>query len=321
MKPDLSVNIGTLRLKNPVMVASGTFGYGKEVEQFTDVKRLGAIVAKTVTLKPRVGNPPPRIVEVSAGMLNAIGLQNDGVDRFIQEKVPYLRKLGIPVVVSIAGDTLEEWEELARRLSQVKGVDALELNLSCPNIQYPPHPPLSPNGGEGQGEGEQGLEWAQDLKLTAEVVKAVRRQTKQLVIAKLSPEVVDIKPIAKAAVQAGADTISVMNTIRGIAIDIEKRKPVLSNITGGLSGPAIKPIALRLVWQVAQAVNVPVIGIGGVMNWKDVLEFMMVGATAIQVGTANYINPRVTLEIIQGIEKYLEENKIKRIQDLVGIAH
>lgn len=303
MKPDLSVNIGTLRLKNPVMVASGTFGYGKEVEQFTDVKRLGAIVAKTVTLKPRVGNPPPRIVEVPAGMLNAIGLQNDGVDQFIQEKVPYLRKLGIPVVVSIAGDTLEEWEELARRLSQVKGVDALELNLSCPNM------------------GKQGLEWAQDLKLTAEVVKAVRRHTKQLVIAKLSPEVVDIKPIAKAAVQAGADTISVMNTIRGIAIDIEKRKPVLSNITGGLSGPAIKPIALRLVWQVAQAVNVPVIGIGGIMNWKDALEFMMVGATAIQVGTANYINPRVTLEIIQGIEKYLEENKIKRIQDLVGIAH
>lgn len=303
------------------MVASGTFGYGKEIERFTDVKRLGAIVAKTVTFKPRVGNPPPRIVEVTAGMLNAIGLQNDGVEQFIEEKTPYLRGLGIPVIVSIAGDTLEEWAELARRFSQVKGVDALELNLSCPNIQHFPHPSLSSKEKEVHGDWGQSLEWAQDAKLTAEVVKIVRRQTKQLVIAKLSPEIADIRPIAQSAEEAGASAISVMNTIRGLAIDVEKRKPVLANVTGGLSGPAIKPIALRLVWQVAQAVKIPVIGIGGVMNWKDALEFILAGATAVQVGTANYINPRVTVEIIQGIAEYLRKTKIKKIQELIGVAH
>ncbi|MBI1976830.1 MAG: dihydroorotate dehydrogenase [Candidatus Omnitrophica bacterium] len=316
MKPDLSIQIGSLKLKNPVMVASGTFGYGKEAERFTDVRKLGAIVAKTVTLKPRVGNPPPRIAEVTAGMLNAIGLQNDGVDRFIEEKIPYLKKLGIPVVVSISGGNKEEWRELAKKFDRIKEVSAIELNLSCPNIHYSP----LPQRGRGLGEGGDGLEWAQDSWLTALAVKSVRLETKKLVIAKLSPEVVDIKPIAKAAVEAGADAISVMNTIRGIAIDIEKRKPVLSNITGGLSGPAIKPIALRLVWQVAQAVKVPVIGIGGIMNWKDALEFMMAGATAIQVGTANYINPRVTVEIIEGIDQYLKEQEIQNIRQLIGAA-
>ena len=303
VKPDLSVQLGSLKFKNPIMVASGTFGYGKEVERFTDVKRLGAIVAKTVTLKPRLGNPPPRIVEVTAGMLNAIGLQNDGVDQFIREKVPYLRKLRIPVVVSIAGDTLEEWQELARRFSQVSGVSAIELNLSCPNVHH-----------------QQGLEWAQDPTLVTEVVKAVRGQTKQLLIAKLSPEVADIHPIAKAVESAGADAISVMNTIRGMAIDVEKGKPILANATGGLSGPAIKPIALRLVWQVAQTVRIPVIGIGGIMNSKDALEFILAGATAVQVGTANYINPRVTVEIIDGLEGYLREKKIKTIRELIGKA-
>ncbi len=303
MKPNLSVQIGSLKLKNPVMVASGTFGYGKEVERFTDVRKLGAIVVKTVTLKPRVGNPPPRITEVTAGMLNAIGLQNDGVDRFIEEKIPYLRKLGIPVVVSISGDSEEEWGILAEKFAHISCVSGIELNLSCPNIHY-----------------GKGIEWAQDSESTARAVSAVRRKTKQLIIAKLSPEVVDIKPIAKAAVEAGADAISVMNTIRGIVINIEKRRPVLSNITGGLSGPAIKPIALRLVWQVAQAVNVPVIGIGGIMNWKDVLEFIMAGASAVQVGTANYVNPRVTAEIIEGLEKYLKEQGVQNIRQLTGIA-
>ena len=303
VKPDLSVQLGSLKFKNPIMVASGTFGYGKEVERFTDVKRLGAIVAKTVTLKPRLGNPPPRIVEVTAGMLNAIGLQNDGVDQFVREKMPYLRKLNIPVVVSIAGDTLEEWQELARRFSQVNGVDAIELNLSCPNIHH-----------------QHGLEWAQDPTLATEVVKGVRGQTKQFLIAKLSPEVADIRPIAKAVESSGADAISVMNTIRGMAIDLEQRRAVLANKTGGLSGPAIKPIALRLVWQVAGAVHIPVIGIGGIMNYKDALEFILAGATAVQVGTANYINPRVTVEIIDGLEGYLREKKIKTIRELIGKA-
>ena len=303
VKPDLSVQLGSLKFKNPIMVASGTFGYGKEVERFTDVKRLGAIVAKTVTLKPRLGNPPPRIVEVTAGMLNAIGLQNDGVDQFVREKMPYLRKLNIPVVVSIAGDTLEEWQELALRFSQVSGVSAIELNLSCPNIHH-----------------QQGLEWAQDLTLATEIVKIVRSQTKQFLIAKLSPEVADIRPIAKAVESAGADAVSVMNTIRGMAIDVEKRKPILANATGGLSGPAIKPIALRLVWQVAGAVDIPVIGIGGIMSSEDALEFILAGATAVQVGTANYINPRVTVEIIDGLEGYLRKKKIKTIRELIGKA-
>ena len=303
VKPDLSVQLGSLKFKNPIMVASGTFGYGKEVERFTDVKRLGAIVAKTVTLKPRLGNPPPRIVEVTAGMLNAIGLQNDGVDQFVREKMPYLRKLNIPVVVSIAGDTLEEWQELARRFSQVNGVDAIELNLSCPNIHH-----------------QHGLEWAQDPTLATEVVKGVRGQTKQFLIAKLSPEIADIRPIAKAVESSGADAVSVMNTIRGMAIDLEQRRAVLANKTGGLSGPAIKPIALRLVWQVAQTVKIPVIGIGGIMNYKDALEFILAGATAVQVGTANYINPRATVEIIDGLGGYLREKKIKTIRELIGKA-
>lgn len=288
----LEVKIGKIKLKNPVMVASGTFGYGKEFEDFVDLKKLGAIVTKTITLEARPGNPMPRVCETASGMLNSIGLQNEGVEDFIKEKLPYLEKSGAAVIVSISGDTVKEFCELAARLDREKGVDGIELNISCPNIAKPdtryPKPELI----------------AQCKDSTCELVKSVRGETNKTLITKLSPNVTDIVEIAKAACRAGTDAVSLVNTFFGMAIDIETGKPKLGNITGGLSGPCIKPIALKMVWDVARGIKKPVIGIGGIMNAEDAIEFLLAGAKAIQVGTANFVDPGVCEKIIKGIEKW-----------------
>lgn len=298
MNPDLTVTLAGIKMKNPVMVASGTFGYGEEYAQLVDLNKLGAIVVKGITLEPQVGNPPPRIVETACGMLNAIGLENVGVQRFISEKIPYLSQFDTPVIVNIAGKSVQEYVELAERLDTL--VDGLEINISCPNVA------------------KGGLQFGQDPTLTYEVVNKVRQVTKLPLIAKLSPNVTDIKVIAKSAVDAGADAISLINTILGMAIDVKTKKPILANITGGLSGPAIKPIALRMVFEVARILPVPIIGQGGIMNPTDALEFIIAGATSVAVGTANFVDPRVSLKIIEGIENYMTENNLSRISELIG---
>jgi len=297
--PDLSVSLGRLKLANPVVVASGTFGYGEDYKDLAPLKKLGAIVTKTITLKARSGNPPPRIAETYQGMLNAIGLENPGLEVFICEKLPYLEKVGIPIVVSIAGDTPAKFAELAGALSKLKGIAALELNASCPNL------------------GKKGL-IAQDARAIYQVVKAVKRATKLTVITKLSPNVTDITRIAKAAEAAGSDALSLVNTFFGMAVDVKTRRPKLGNITGGLSGPAIKPQALWMVRQVFQAVKIPLIGMGGIMDTQDALEFIICGASAVACGTANFVNPRATADIIEGIKKYLKETRIKSIKKLIG---
>jgi dihydroorotate dehydrogenase (NAD+) catalytic subunit len=302
-KPNLEVEIAGIKLKNPVMTASGTFGYGQEYAPFVDLNRLGAMVLKGITLKPKMGNPSPRIIETPSGMLNAIGLQNVGVEILIKEKLPYLKKFNTPVVINISGDTLEEYVELARRLGEVSkevGVAGLEVNISCPNVK------------------KGGMAWGTDPKATYKIINNIRKTTSLPLIVKLTPNVTDIKTIAQAAEEAGADAISLINTLVGMAVDIDSCKPKLSNISGGLSGPALKPVALWLVWQVFQTVNIPVIGIGGIIKVEDALEFIIAGARAIEIGTANFVNPRVTIEIIEGIEKYLIENNIKDINELVG---
>jgi dihydroorotate dehydrogenase (NAD+) catalytic subunit len=297
---NLSVKIGNLKLKNPVMVASGTFGYAEEFKDFINLKKLGAIVTKTITLKPRRGNLPPRTCETPAGMLNSIGLENPGMDKFIEEKLPILKKIGIPVIVSIASeDDPKEFVTLAKRLDKIRNVTAIELNISCPNIKRTKL-------------------ISQDPMSTHEVVKSVRRATQKTLITKLSPNVTDITEIAQAAERAGSDAVSLINTITAMSIDIEKRKPKLGAITGGLSGPSIRPIAVRMVWEAYQKIKIPIIGMGGIMNTQDALEFLIAGATAISVGTANFINPRVSIEIIEGIKKYLIKNKIKDIRNLIG---
>lgn len=298
--PDLSVEIAGLKLKNPVMVASGTFGYGQEYSDLFDLNLLGAIVTKSITLKPRRGNPPPRIVETPSGMLNAIGLQNIGLEAFIREKLPFLRSLNLPVIVNISGDTSEDYVELAERLSAADGIAALELNISCPNVK---------RGGMMIGV---------DPDETHELVWRVRRVTDLPLIVKLTPNVTDITLIARAAVEGGAEALSLVNTFLAMAVDVERRKPMLANVTGGLSGPAIRPIAVRMVWQVAQAIDVPVIGIGGVMNWRDALEFLIVGASAVAVGTANFVNPMAPIQIIKGITEYLRRQGMKSVKDLIG---
>ena len=300
VKPNLSIKIGKLKLKNPVMVASGTFG--EEYKDLIDIGSLGAIVTKTITLKARKGNPPPRICETPSGCLNSIGLENKGLDFFIDEKLPRLAKFKAPIVVSIAGNDEDEFARLARRLDKIKGVSAIELNLSCPNIRY----------------GSKECLIAQDEKLTARVVKAVRRTTKLTMIAKLSPNVADITRIARAAEKAGADSVSLVNTFYGMAVDIETRRPKLGSVVGGLSGPAIKPMAIRAVWSVYDRVRIPIIGIGGISDYKDAIEFMLCGARAVQIGTANFVNPKAPVEITNGLKKYLAENKIKDINKLVG---
>ncbi len=297
---DLSVDIGSLRLANPVMTASGTFGYAREFEQLLDLGCLGAAIVKGISLEPRAGNPPPRIVETPCGMLNAIGLENVGVDRFIQEKNDYLTGLDCPVIVNVLGDSLEEYEEITRRLAGISSVSAIEVNISCPNVK------------------KGGVAFGTDPKMAAAVTKAVKEQADVPVIVKLSPNVTDITRIAMAVEEAGADSVSLINTLIGMSIDLSTRKPKLGNVIGGLSGPAIKPVALRMVYQVAQAVSIPVIGIGGIECAEDALEFMVAGATAVQVGTASFINPRAAQDVVEGIEKYMKENNLASISDIVG---
>jgi len=302
-KPNLEVEIAGIKLKNPVMTASGTFGYGEEFSPFIDLDKLGAMVLKGITLKPKMGNPPPRIIETPSGMLNAIGLQNVGVEMLIKEKLPHLQKFNTPVIINISGDTIEEYIELARRLGEVSkemGVAGLEVNISCPNVK------------------KGGMVWGTDAKATYKIINSIRKATTLPLIAKLTPNVTDIKTIAQAAEEAGADALSLINTLVGTAIDIDSRKPKLANVSGGLSGPAVKPVALWLVWQVFQTVNIPVIGIGGIIKVEDALEFIIAGARAIEIGTANFVNPGVSIEIIEGIKKYLIENNIKDINELVG---
>jgi len=295
----LGINIGKIKLNNPVMAASGTFGYAQEFEKLVNLKNIGAIITKTITLNPKAGNPMPRICETAGGMLNAIGLQNEGADNFIKEKMPYLSKIGSPIIVSISGNNIDEFFILARRLDKIKGISGLELNISCPNIK------------------SRGLV-AQDNKATYEVVKAVKKITAKTVITKLSPNVTNIVEIAKAAQDAGSDAVSLVNTFLGMAIDIDTRRPKLGNITGGLSGPCIKPIALRMTYEVSRNINIPVIGIGGIMNSNDAIEFILAGATAIQVGTANFIEPGVCGKIVKGIEDYLRKHKVEKVEDIIG---
>lgn len=302
-KPRLEVEVGRIRMKNPVMTASGTFGYGEEFSPFIDLDKLGAMVLKGITLKPKMGNPPPRIIETPSGILNSIGLQNVGLEVLVKEKLPYLNKFTTPIIINISGDTLEEYIELARRLDEVsqdKKIAGLEINISCPNVK--------------QGK----MAWGTDPQSTYQVVNEVRKVTSLPLITKLSPNVTDIRVIAQAAEEAGADVISLINTVVGMAIDINSHQPKLANIKGGLSGPAVKPVALWLIWQVFQTVNIPIIGMGGIMDAQDAIEFMIAGARAVSIGTANLVNPKATIDIIEGIEKYLIENKIKDINELVG---
>lgn len=298
----LDTSICNIRMKNPVMVASGTFGFGKEYSELIDLNALGAIVTKGTSLEPWDGNPPERICETAAGMLNAIGLQNDGVDSLINEKIPWLRQFDVPVIVNIVGKTVDEYAEVARRLDGVDGIAGLEINISCPNVKHG------------------GIAFGTDPTSCAQVVRAIRAVTDLPVIPKLSPNVTDIVLMARVCVDAGADALSLINTLVGTSIDPETRRFRLANITGGLSGPAIKPVALRMVWQVASAVDVPVIGMGGIMTASDAVEFLLAGADAIQVGTANFVNPNAAVEIAQGIEGYLDRHSFQHVSDIVGLV-
>jgi dihydroorotate dehydrogenase (NAD+) catalytic subunit len=299
-RSDMRVTLGEITLKNPVLTASGTFGYAAEFEKLIDLNRLGGIIVKGLSLEASRGNPPPRIVETPCGMLNAIGLENVGLEVFVKEKLPVLKMIDAPVFVNIYGKTIEEYAELASRLEDIEEVSGIEVNISCPNVTCG------------------GMAFGAYPESTAQVVRAVRKRTTQHMMVKLSPNVTDITEIARSAEGEGADSISLINTITGMAIDIETRRPKLANITGGLSGPAIRPVALRMVWQAAQAVNIPVIGVGGIMTAKDALEFLIAGAVAVQVGTANFINPHATIDIIEGIEAFLEERNIDEIGDIIS---
>ncbi|RII27881.1 MAG: dihydroorotate dehydrogenase [Geobacter sp.] len=298
--PNLSVEIAGIKLRNPVMTASGTFGYGAEFAHYMDLESIGAIVTKGLSIRPKAGNPTPRIVETPGGMLNAIGLQNVGIDAFIAEKVPFLRTISTPVIVNVYGNTLDEYGELAGRLDRIPEVAGLEVNISCPNVK--------------QG----GIVFGTDPEAAFEVVRQVRDATIKPVIVKLSPNVTDVVVMANACADAGADALSLINTLTGMAIDLAKRRPVLANITGGLSGPAIKPVALRMVWQVARAVKLPIIGIGGIMSATDALEFMLAGATAVQIGTANFLDPTAAQTIARDMERYLAEQGIDDVKELIG---
>lgn len=289
-----------LVLKNPVMTASGTFGYGREFADYVDLNRLGAIIVKGVSLEPMNGNPPPRIIETAGGMLNAIGLQNVGLKKFLSEKMPFLRELDTRIIVNILGETADEYRRIAEALDSAAGVDAIEVNISCPNVS------------------KGGISFGADPDEAFKITGAVKASTRLPVIMKLTPNVTDIVAIARAVEAGGADCISLINTLKGMAIDIETRRPSLCNITGGLSGPAIKPVALRMVWEAARGVSLPVIGIGGIMTHRDALEFLVAGARAVQVGTANFVNPAATIEIIDGLEKYLDEKGLADIGELIG---
>lgn len=291
-----------LLLKNPVMTASGTVEYGIEYAKMVDIQRLGAIVCKGTTLAPRPGNPQPRLAETASGLLNSVGLQNIGIDALIKEKAPTWATWSVPVIVNIASESAEEYAQLARKLEGVAGVSGIEVNIGCPNVV--------------QG----GMEFGQSPEIAAEVTKAVKSQTSLPVIVKLTPNVTDIVPIAQAVARAGADALSLINTVVGMAIDITQRRPFLGGVSGGLSGPAIKPIALYMVYRVSQAVEVPVIGCGGIGCADDALEFIMAGATAVQIGTANLVDPNAPLEVLEGIERFMEREGIKDIAELVGMA-
>lgn len=302
MQPKLCVKIGNLNLKNPVLVASGTFGYGEEFGGFIDLKKLGAIVTKTITLNPRQGNKPARTCETPSGMLNSIGLENPGLEIFLQEKLPALKRFGVPLIISIASQAgPEEFVVLAKRLDREDGVSAIELNISCPNIKAHNKKLI-----------------AQDSKAAYNLVKSVRRVTKRTLITKLSPNVTDIAEVAQAAESAGTDAVSLINTLMGMSIDVQKKAPKIAGITGGLSGPAIRPVAVRMVWEVYNKINIPIIGMGGIIDTQSALEFFIAGSAAISVGTANFINPKVTVEIISGLKQYLTRNKIKDIKLLTG---
>ncbi len=300
MKLKMGVDIGGLALKNPVMTASGTFGYGEEYADYLDLNRLGAIVVKGLSLNPREGNLSPRTMETASGMLNAVGLQNVGVRAFIDDKLPWLSRVDSAVIVNIFGESLEDYVKVAEILSNAEGVAAVEVNISCPNVK------------------RGGIAFGSDPVVAGEVTRAVKDVSRIPVIVKLTPNVTDITEIARSVESAGADAISLINTITGMSVDIEKRMPHLENITGGLSGPAIKPVALRMVWEVVNAVSIPTIGVGGIMNARDAIEFLIVGAKAVQVGTANFLNPGVTADIIDDIERFMSENGIGDINDLTG---
>jgi dihydroorotate dehydrogenase (NAD+) catalytic subunit len=299
-KVNLSVQIGKLTLQNPVTVASGTFGYGVEYSQLLDLNQLGAVVVKGIRLGPVRGNPTPRTVEVASGLINAIGLQGPGVDGFIKKYWPFLKTLRVPTIINIWGTTVDEYAEVARRFDALGGVGALELNVSCPNIK------------------EGGAQFGTDARLLAEVVAACRRVTKLPLITKLSPNVVSIAPYAKAAEEAGSDALSITNSFPAMAIDIETRRPRLANVTGGLTGPCIKPIAIKLVWEAAKAVKIPIIGMGGIQTAADAIEFMMAGATAVAVGTANFYEPQPALQVIAGIRQFMERRGIQDVREITG---
>ncbi|MFA5039868.1 MAG: dihydroorotate dehydrogenase [Candidatus Omnitrophota bacterium] len=300
MKSKLAVNIGSLKLKNPVIAASGTFGYGREYSDYLDPGELGAVITKTITRHRRDGNRPPRICETTGGMLNSIGLQNEGLEDFIGKKLPECRRLGTRLIVSVGGETNAEYAGIVETLDREPEISAFELNISCPNIEY------------------KDKIISQDEELTYRLVKDVRSKTAKPLIVKLSPNVSDITKTARACQDAGADSVSLVNTFLGMAIDIERRKPVLGNITGGLSGPAIKPLALRMVWQVSNKISLPIIGGGGIMSARDAIEFLVAGATAVSVGTAHFVNPRACLEIKEGIASYLSRHHFKDVKELIG---
>src|ERR1017187_2270729 len=297
---NLSVKIGTLTLQNPVTVASGTFGYGVEYSQLIDLNQLGAVTVKGIRLEPVYGNPTPRTAEVASGLLNAIGLQGPGVDGFIRKYWPFLKELKVPTIINLWGTTVEEYAEVARRFDALGGVGALELNVSCPNIK------------------EGGAQFGTDVKLLGEVVAACRQSTRLPLITKMSPNVVSIAPYAKAAEAAGSDALSIMNSFPAMAIDIKTRKPSLGNVTGGLTGPCIKPIAIKLVWEAAAAVKIPIIGMGGIQTAADAIEFLMAGATAVAVGTATFYEPRTAVQVIAGVREFMQSHGIEDVRELVG---
>ncbi|MGF7399741.1 dihydroorotate dehydrogenase [Thermoanaerobacterium thermosaccharolyticum] len=295
----LKVNIGNLEFKNPVFVASGTFGFGKEYSQYVDLNKLGAIMVKGLTLNPKEGNPPPRIYETPSGILNSVGLQNPGVDGFLKDELPFLKKFDTKVIVNIAGETIEEFVTMAQKLD-IDGVHALELNVSCPNVK------------------EGGMAFGVNPNSIYEITKRVKGVTSKIVIVKLTPNVADIKIYAKAAEDGGADAVSLINTITGMAVDINSRKPIFKNIFAGLSGPAVKPIALKYVYEAKKAVSIPVIGMGGISSAEDAIEFMIVGATAVAIGTYNFINPTCTMDILEDIKKYMNKNNVSDINQIIN---
>ena len=297
-KVDLTVDLGKLVLSNPVIAASGTFGYGLEYTEFLDLNDLGGFSTKGLSLKPKVGNPVPRVIETASGMLNAIGLENIGLDAFLSEKLPLLKMYKTRIIVNFFGETIQQYEEMALALSKEERVDALEMNVSCPNVE------------------EGGLQFSSDPEILRQVVDAVRKVSDKFLIVKLSPNVTDITTLAKAAEDAGADALSVCNTFVGMKINLETGKPYLANRTGGLSGPAIKPLALHMVYETARAVKIPIIGIGGISNSDDAIEFLMAGAKALQIGTANYVDPKVTVKVVDGIRDWCRQNQISKLADL-----